>query len=37
MERLTLEMMKEFIEQETARLQAKFDRMNAEGARITVF
>lgn len=30
-------MLKEFIERETARLQSMFDRMNAEGARITVF
>jgi hypothetical protein len=30
-------MMKDFIRQETARLQALFDRLNAEGARITVF
>jgi hypothetical protein len=30
-------MMKEFIDQETARIQAIFDRMNAEGTRITVF
>ena len=30
-------MLQEFIAQETARLQAIFDRMNAEGARITVF
>lgn len=29
--------MKEFIERETSRLQAMFTRMNAEGARITVF
>lgn len=29
--------MKEFIEQETARLQAMFGRMNTEGTRITVF
>ena len=30
-------MMQEFIAQETARLQVMFDRMNAEGTRITVF
>lgn len=29
--------MKEFIEQETARVQVMFDRMNREGTRITVF